>query len=308
MRILFAGTPAVAIPTLNKLLASEHEIVGVLTSPPAPAGRGQKLLSSEVAVAANEAGLHIFEFADINSADSIRELEQLNADVAVVVAYGQLLKAEVLSIVPNGWINLHFSLLPMWRGAAPVQHAILAGDEVTGATTFVLEAGMDTGPIIGQLTTDINPTETAGELLERLSIEGADLMLTTIEAIAKGEAGLIHQANVDVSYAPKISVSDAQIDWKHPALAISRKVRAFNPAPSAWTLLGENKLLVNAVALGDFEAVLQPGEIHVSKNQVLVGTGSVALELVEVKPAGKNWMSAADWARGVRPDVWAFNV
>lgn len=308
MRILFAGTPAVAIPTLNKLLASEHEIVGVLTSPPAPAGRGQKLLSSEVAVAGNEAGLHILEFADINSADSIRELEQLNADVAVVVAYGQLLKAEVLSIVPNGWINLHFSLLPMWRGAAPAQHAILAGDEVTGATTFVLETGMDTGPIIGQLTTDINPTETAGELLERLSIEGADLMLTTIEAIAKGEAGLVQQVNVDVSYAPKISVSDAQIDWKHPALAISRKVRAFNPAPSAWTLLGENKLLVNAVALGDFEEVLQPGEIHVSKNQVLVGTGSVALELVEVKPAGKNWMSAADWARGVRPDVWAFNV
>jgi methionyl-tRNA formyltransferase len=196
----------------------------------------------------------------------------------------------------------------MWRGAAPVQHAILSGDEVTGATTFLLETGMDTGPIIGQLTTDINPTETAGELLERLSVEGADLMLTTIDAIAKGEAGLVPQANVDVSYAPKISVNDAQIDWKHPALAISRKVRAFNPAPHAWTVLGDNKLLINAVALGEFEEVLEPGQIHVSKNQVLVGTGSVALELLEVKPAGKNWMPAADWARGIRPAVWAFNV
>ncbi len=308
MRILFAGTPAVAIPTLNKLLSSEHEVVAVVTAPPAPAGRGQKLLSTEVADAGRAAGLPVFEFADINSTDSIQELVNLNADVAVVVAYGQLLKQEVLSISPNGWINLHFSLLPMWRGAAPVQHAILSGDEVTGATTFLLETGMDTGPIIGQLTTDINPTETAGELLERLSVEGADLMLTTIDAIAKGEAGLVPQANVDVSYAPKISVSDAQIDWKHPALAISRKVRAFNPTPHAWTVLGDNKLLINAVAFGEFQEVLEPGQIHVSKNQVLVGTGSVALELLEVKPAGKNWMPAADWARGIRPAVWAFNV
>jgi methionyl-tRNA formyltransferase len=308
VRILFAGTPAVAIPTLNKLLSSEHEVVAVVTTPPAPAGRGQKLLSTEVADAGRAAGLQVFEFADINSPDSIREIANLNVDVAVVVAYGQLLKQEVLSISPNGWINLHFSLLPMWRGAAPVQHAILSGDEVTGATTFLLETGMDTGPIIGQLTTDINPTETAGELLERLSVEGADLMLTTIDAIAKGEAGLVPQANVDVSYAPKISVNDAQIDWKHPALAISRKVRAFNPAPHAWTVLGDNRLLINAVALGEFEEVLEPGQIHVSKNQVLVGTGSVALELLEVKPAGKNWMPAADWARGIRPAVWAFNV
>ncbi len=308
MRILFAGTPAVAIPTLNKLLSSEHEVVAVVTAPPAPAGRGQKLLSSDVAVAGRAAGLPVFEFADINSPDSTRELVNLNVDVAVVVAYGQLLKQEVLSISPNGWINLHFSLLPMWRGAAPVQHAILSGDEVTGATTFLLETGMDTGPIIGQLTTDINPTETAGELLERLSVEGAELMLTTIDAIAKGEAGLVPQSNVDVSYAPKISVNDTQIDWKHPALAISRKVRAFNPAPHAWTVLGDNKLLINAVAFGEFEEVLEPGQIHVSKNQVLVGTGSVALELLEVKPAGKNWMPAADWARGIRPAVWAFNV
>jgi methionyl-tRNA formyltransferase len=308
VRILFAGTPAVAIPTLNKLLSSEHEVVAVVTTPPAPAGRGQKLLSTEVADAGRAAGLQVFEFADINSPDSIRELVNLNVDVAVVVAYGQLLKQEVLLISPNGWINLHFSLLPMWRGAAPVQHAILSGDEVTGATTFLLETGMDTGPIIGQLTTDINPTETAGELLERLSVEGADLMLTTIDAIAKGEAGLVPQANIDVSYAPKISVSDAEIDWKHPALAISRKVRAFNPAPHAWTVLGDNKLLINAVAFGEFEEVLKPGQIHVSKNQVLVGTGSVALELLEVKPAGKNWMPAADWARGIRPAVWAFNV
>jgi methionyl-tRNA formyltransferase len=308
VRILFAGTPAVAIPTLNKLISSEHEVVAVVTTPPAPAGRGQKLLSTEVADAGRAAGLQVFEFADINSPDSIREIANLNVDVAVVVAYGQLLKQEVLSISPNGWINLHFSLLPMWRGAAPVQHAILSGDEVTGATTFLLETGMDTGPIIGQLTTDINPTETAGELLERLSVEGADLMLTTIDAIAKGEAGLVPQANVDVSYAPKISVNDAQIDWKHPALAISRKVRAFNPAPHAWTVLGDNKLLINAVAFGEFEEVLEPGQIHVSKNQVLVGTGSVALELLEVKPAGKNWMPAADWARGIRPAVWAFNV
>jgi methionyl-tRNA formyltransferase len=308
VRILFAGTPAVAVPTLNKLLSSRHEVVAVVTAPPAPAGRGQKLLSTDVADVGRAAGLSVFEFADINSPDSIRELVNLNVDVAVVVAYGQLLKQEVLSISPNGWINLHFSLLPMWRGAAPVQHAILSGDEVTGATTFLLETGMDTGPIIGQLTTDINPAETAGELLERLSIEGADLMLKTIDAIAKGEAGLVPQATTDVSYASKISVSDAKIDWRHPALAISRKVRAFNPAPHAWTVLGDNKVLVNAVAFGEFEEVLEPGQIHVTKNQVLVGTGSAALELLEVKPAGKNWMPAADWARGIRPAVWAFDV
>lgn len=307
MRLLFAGTPTAAIPTLRKLHAAGHEIAGVITACAAPQGRGRKLQVSPVSEVADELGIPTFEFVDVNSPESHAEIAALAADAVVVVAYGQLLKEATLRLLPLGWINLHFSLLPAYRGAAPVQRAILAGESSTGASTFWIEAGLDSGPVFGQLTLDIGSGETAGELLDRLAVAGADLMLATIDGIAGNSLRPTPQPNADVSYAPKISMAEAKVDWSHPALAIERKVRAFNPSPYAWTEFAGEKLLIGKAELSPTQVELSAGQISVSKNQVLVGTGSTALNLLEVKPAGKGWMKAADWARGVRDATWSFN-
>lgn len=307
MRILFAGTPAAAVPTLQRLHAAGHQIVGVITAPAAPAGRGRKLTASPVSVVANELGIPVFEFTDINSPEARAEILELNPTAVAVVAYGQLLKPSTLELVPQGWINLHFSLLPAYRGAAPVQRAILAGEEVTGASTFWIEAGLDDGPVFGQLTLEIAPSETAGELLERLAAAGADLMAVTFDSLESGNLRPSPQPLSDISYAPKVSVEEAEIDWSHPALAIERKIRAFNPSPFAWTVFEGQKILLGKAEIADTDIELAAGSIFVQKNQVLVGTGSTSLSLLEVKPAGKGWMKAADWARGVRSENWQFH-
>ncbi len=299
MRIAFAGTPAVAIPTLNALLDSEHEIVVVITQPPAPQGRSKSLVLSEVAEFAIANDLPIFDPVSINSPDSIQYLKSLDIDIAVVVAYGQLLKAEALSVFTNGWVNEHFSLLPAWRGAAPVQAAIIHGDEVTGVSTFQLEIGMDTGPIFGQVTTEIKKDETAGDLLDRLSHLGADLVVQTLNAIATGEAKPSVQSKVDVSYAPKLLPAQGQIKWSNPALAISRQIRGFTPRPGAWTLFGDVRIEIAPIEICH-SLDLKPGELRIEKNAVFVGTGSNEIKLSNVKPAGKGWMEASAWARGLR--------
>lgn len=307
MRILFAGTPAAALPTLSALVAAGHEVVGVLTQPPAPAGRGRNLKPSPVAEFASQQQLPLLQPEAANDPRAVAEIAALRPEVAVVVAYGQLLKVELLAVPPLGWLNLHFSLLPEWRGAAPVQRAIIAGDEVTGATVFQLDAGMDTGPILGRLALNIGADETAGELLERLAVAGAPLVVQVLDAISRKRAVAEPQDEAAASYAPKLQPAEARLDWRHPALAISRRVRGCHPEPGAHTFLSGQRLGIGAVRLTSGEPDLAPGVLRVERQRVLVGSGSVPLELVKVKPAGRGWMAAADWARGVRAPLGHFD-
>ncbi|MFF2045858.1 methionyl-tRNA formyltransferase [Kitasatospora sp. NPDC058170] len=302
MRLVFAGTPEVAVPALEALLASDrHEVVAVVTRPDAPAGRGRKLVASPVAQRAEEAGIEILKPAKPSDPEFVARLTELAPDCCPVVAYGALLRPGTLEIPKHGWVNLHFSLLPAWRGAAPVQHAVLAGDEVTGASTFLIEQGLDSGPVYGILTEEIRPTDTSGELLTRLSHAGARLLTATMDGIADGSLHAVAQPSEGITLAPKISVEDARIDWTHPALRVDRVVRGCAPAPGAWTVFrGERLKVSGAVKLLTDASELAPGELAVGKNSVRVGTGSHEIELGEVQPQGKKPMRAADWARGAR--------
>ncbi|MFE0463772.1 methionyl-tRNA formyltransferase [Kitasatospora sp. NPDC058965] len=302
MRLVFAGTPDVAVPALEALLASDrHEVVAVVTRPDAPAGRGRKLVASPVGQRAAEAGIEVLKPEKPSDPDFLARLTELAPDCCPVVAYGALLREPALEIPVHGWVNLHFSLLPAWRGAAPVQHAVLAGDEVTGASTFLIERGLDSGPVFGVITEEVRPTDTSGALLDRLARAGAGLLTATMDGIEDGSLRAVPQPADGITLAPKISVEDARIDWRHPALRIDRLVRGCAPAPGAWTTFrGERLKVSGTVALLPGEQELAPGELAVAKNSVRVGTGSHAIELGEVQPQGKKPMRAADWARGVR--------
>lgn len=305
MRLVFAGTPAAAVPSLTALLASGHDVVGVVTRPDAPAGRGRALVPSPVRVAADDAGLEVLTPARPSEPDFLRRLSELAPDACPVVAYGALLPAVALSVPRLGWVNLHFSLLPAWRGAAPVQHAIIAGDDVTGATTFLIEEGLDTGPTFGSLTEPIAPTDTAGDLLDRLASGGAELLVATMDALETGQARPMPQPAAGVCLAPKITVDDARVRWSIPAYAVDRRIRGCTPAPGAWTTLGEDRLRLGPVrVLGEDEAngvpTLGPGELAATKRDVVVGTASGPVRLGTVQPPGKRAMPAADWARGAR--------
>ncbi|GAA0686739.1 methionyl-tRNA formyltransferase [Kitasatospora atroaurantiaca] len=302
MRLVFAGTPEVAVPALDALLASDrHEVVAVVTRPDAPAGRGRRLVASPVAQRAEEAGIEILKPAKPSDPDFLARLAELAPDCCPVVAYGALLRQDALAIPKHGWVNLHFSLLPAWRGAAPVQHAVLAGDEVTGASTFLIERGLDSGPVFGILTEEIRPTDTSGELLTRLSHAGARLLTATMDGIEDGALQAVPQPADGITLAPKLTVEDARIEWSHPALRIDRLVRGCAPAPGAWTTFRAERLkLSGPVKLLTDSSELAAGELAVSKNSVRVGTGSHEIELGEVQPQGKKPMRAADWARGVR--------
>lgn len=300
MRLLFAGTPDVAVPTLDALVASPHDVVAVLTRADAPAGRGRKLVPSPVRVRAEELGIEVITGRP-RDPEVLERLRELDLDCAAVVAYGELLRPEALEVPRIGWVNLHFSILPAWRGAAPVQRALMAGDEVTGATTFLIDEGLDTGPVLGTLTETIRPRDTSGELLERLATAGAPLMVATMDGLAGNQLGPVAQPADGVSHAAKLTPADAQVDWTVPALAVDRRIRACTPAPGAWTTLPGGERL----GLGPVQPVLEttglgPGEVQVSKRDVLVGTASVAVRLGDVVPVGKKKMAAADWARGAR--------
>lgn len=305
MRLLFAGTPDVALPALDALLDSQHEVVAVLTRPDSRAGRGRALHPSPVRRRAEEAGLQVLTPATLrDDGEFASRLEELEIDCAPVVAYGALLPASVLGIPAHGWVNLHFSLLPAWRGAAPVQHAVLHGDEVTGATTFRIEQGLDTGPVYGTLTETVRPLDTAGDLLGRLAVAGAGLLTATLDGLAAGQMVAVPQPAEGVSTAPRLTPDDARIRWDHPALATDRRVRACTPAPGAWTTTPDGaRLKVGPVRLHPQVTDLAPGAISVTRTEVLVGTGTQAVRLGEVAPAGRRMMPAADWARGARPDA-----
>ena len=306
MKLLFAGTPAAAIPSLEALLGSRHELIAVITQPPAPVGRGRQMQESAVSAWAAEHELPVFVFENINDADARNVLTELDFDAVAVVAFGQILSSQTLALAPHGWINVHFSLLPAWRGAAPVQRCIMAGESTTGATTFVLDAGMDTGKIVGQLTTEIGESETAGELLARLAADGAALLVASFDALEDGTAQPRSQADHDVSYAPKILPADANVKWHHPALGISRWIRGCTPEPGAWTTFDQQRIGIGPVVLATDVVDLAPGELRVTKSAVYVGTGSHAVLLGNVKPAGKPWMPAVDWMRGVRSSELMF--
>jgi methionyl-tRNA formyltransferase len=299
VRCVFAGTPEVAAVALSDLMASPHDVVAVITRPDAPSGRGRALAASPVAALARDAGIDVLQPGSLREPEFLERLTALAPDVAPIVAYGGLVPRAALGIPTHGWVNLHFSLLPQWRGAAPVQHAIWRGDDVTGASTFALEEGLDTGPVYGTLTEAVRPDDTAGELLDRLARAGSGLLLATLDAIASCQAHPVPQVG-DPTFAPKITSDDARVRWTDPALAVDRQVRACTPSPGAWTTCRDERVGIGPVAVAADHEPLEPGRLRVGKRDVLVGTATLPVRLGTVRPAGKREMPAADWARGVR--------
>jgi methionyl-tRNA formyltransferase len=302
LRVLFAGTPEAAVPSLRALLASRHDVVAVLTRPDAPAGRGRRVHRSPVGALADEAGIPVLTPARPSEPDFLDTLRALAPDCCAIVAYGALVPRAALDVPRYGWVNLHFSLLPAWRGAAPVQAAIRHGDEITGATTFRLEEGLDTGPVYGVVTEAVAPTDTAGELLGRLAVSGAALLAATLDGIADGTLRPQPQPADGISHAPKVTVADARVDWAAPAAAGDRRGRSVTPDPGAWTTFRTERLGLGPVTAADpgRSPELKPGELHVEKRRVLAGTATAPVVLGEVRPVGRRPMPAADWARGVR--------
>jgi methionyl-tRNA formyltransferase len=302
VRILFAGTPEPALPSLQRLIDSpNHDVIAVLTRPDAASGRRARLTPSPVAAFALERDIPVLRPDRPNGPEFVAELIDLAPDCCAVVAYGALLRDGLLAVPPLGWINLHFSLLPAWRGAAPVQAAIAAGDTVTGATTFRIEPSLDSGPVFGVVTESIRPTDTAGELLARLSVSGAALLEATLDGIADGSLTAVPQPADGVTVAPKITVDEARVRWELPAHVVDRRIRAVTPNPGAWTLIGDLRVKLGPIEVSDREP-LPPGVIHIDREGVHVGTGSRPVVLGELQPPGKKLMKAADWARGARLD------
>jgi methionyl-tRNA formyltransferase len=317
VRLVFAGTPAAALPTLRALAASRHTLAAVVTRPDAPVGRGRKVNRSPVAELADELGVETLKPAKPNEGWFLDRLRAIAPDCCPVTAYGALLPQAALDIPAHGWVNLHFSVLPAWRGAAPVQHALLRGDDITGATTFRIVKELDAGPVFGTLTEPIRPTDTSGDLLERLAVSGAELLVRTLDGIEDGTVQAVPQPADGISFAPKLTPADAQVDWKLPAHLIDRQIRGCTPDPGAWTELDGARVKLwpvtlaagaglisgaDRVSAGDQAgAALTPGELRVDRSAVYAGTGSVPVRLGDVQPEGKRRMPAADWARGLHP-------
>ncbi|AEF40320.1 methionyl-tRNA formyltransferase [Hoyosella subflava] len=303
MRLVFAGTPEPAVPSLRRLVESgNHDVVAVVTRPDAVAGRGRKQKRSPVGVLADEMGIPVLTPRSPSDPEFVSALKELEPDCCPVVAFGALLPPTVLAIPRYGWINLHFSLLPAWRGAAPVQAAIRAGDDITGASTFLIDSGLDTGPVFGVVTETVRESDTAGELLGRLSETGAALLEKTMDGIADGSLSPVPQPADGSSYAGKITVDAAHIDWHQPAYAVDRHIRAMTPEPGAWTLVDGLRMKVGPVMVTDHPDApqLAPGGIAAMKSAVFIGTATAAVRLGTVQPQGKKAMAAADWSRGAR--------
>lgn len=302
MRLVFAGTPDVAVPSLQAVLDSGHEVVAVVTRPDAPAGRGKKLRPSPVREVAEAAGVEVLTPAKPSDPDFLARLGELAPQAAPVVAYGGLVPPAALAIPQHGWVNLHFSLLPAWRGAAPVQRAVMAGDTVTGATTFLLEEGLDTGPVLGRLTTPIGERETAGDVLGRLAREGAPLLVETLDALEAGTAKATPQPEEGVSHAAKLTLNDARIDWASPTAQVDRLIRGVTPAPGAWTTFRQQRLKVLEARPGEAEVPpgSVPGTLLPSARALHVVSGDGTVHLTRVQQQGRAAMTAVDWARGTR--------
>ena len=336
MRLVFAGTPEVARPALRALVNSRHTVAAVVTRPDAPAGRGRRLVASPVAELAAELGIEALKPDRPRDPSFLDRLRAIAPDCCPVVAYGALLPQSALDIPVHGWVNLHFSVLPAWRGAAPVQHAVLRGDDITGASTFQIVKELDAGPVYGTLTEPVRPTDTSGDLLDRLAVAGAELLVATLDGIEDGTVLAVPQPADGISFAPKLTPDDARVDWKMPAHLIDRQIRGCTPDPGAWTDFESTRLklwpvtlprptapaasapaasasgpaapaasgpAVNAAAEGAPSAALAPGQLRVERAAVYVGTGSVPVRLGDVQQQGKRRMPAADWARGLHADA-----
>ncbi len=312
LRLLFAGTPEAAVPSLRAFAADPRfEVVAVLTRPDAPTGRGRKLTPSPVKAAALDLSIPVIE-SKPRDAGFLDDLSELHVDIAAVIAYGNILPKAALDAVPLGWFNLHFSNLPKWRGAAPVQRAIWAGDATTGADVFKVGEGLDDGPVIASMSVKLSGRETSGELLELLACQGAPMYVDALAAVGEGTAIYTQQAEIGIEYARKITVEDAHIDITASAEAADRQIRACTPNPGAWAELhatGETNETITLHVLRAQPAnpnqpnvprELEPGRIAVGKKNVWMGTATEPLELLEVKAQGKKAMRAADWARGAR--------
>jgi len=300
VRLLFAGTPEPAIPSLQRLLDSaRHEVVAVLTRPDAVAGRGRKLVRSPVGQLADAHGVPVLTPRKPAEPEFLAQLRDLAPDCCPVVAYGALLPAAALAVPRFGWVNVHFSLLPAWRGAAPVQAALRAGDEVTGATTFQIEQSLDSGPLFGVVTEAIRPTDTAGDLLDRLAQSGAELLESTMDGVEAVALQAVPQPTEGVSYAPKVTSQDACVSWRAPAFAVDRLIRSVTPHPGAWTTMSQTRIKLGPVTHAE-PTDLEPGELLVCKDAIFVGTATTAVQLHQVQPPGKKMMAAGDWARGAR--------
>jgi methionyl-tRNA formyltransferase len=303
MRVVFAGTPDVALPSLDAVAASSHEVVAVLTRPDAARGRSKSLVPSPVALRAQQLGLPILRPEHPRDPDFQDALRALAPDCVPVVAYGALLPPSALAIPALGWVNLHFSLLPAWRGAAPVQRALMAGAKTTGSTTFLIDEGLDSGPVYRTLSTPIDADETAGDLLTRLAALGARQLVETLDAVAAGVEP-DPQPEHGVTLAPKVTVADARLDWTASAAQLHDHVRGCSPQPGAWTTLSGERFKILRTRLAD-STDLAPGHVAASKRSVVVGTGAGTLELVTVQPVGKRPMDAVAWARGLHgADLW----
>lgn len=301
MRLVFAGTPATAVPSLQAVLDSpRHDVVAVVTRPDAPSGRGRKLERSPVGALADEHGIEVLTPRRAGDEDFLARLAELAPDACPVVAYGALLPAAALAVPRHGWINLHFSLLPSWRGAAPVQAAIRAGDELTGASTFRIVPELDAGPVFGTVTERIEPTDTSGTLLGRLAVSGAALLLSTLDGVEDGALAAVEQPGDGITYAPKMTVDDAKVDFGQPAIAVDRHIRSVTPEPGAWGWFRGQRLKLGPVRPYGDDRRLPPGELLVERKRVLVGTATVPVALGEVQAQGKKRMAATDWARGTR--------
>ncbi|MEA5362777.1 methionyl-tRNA formyltransferase [Amycolatopsis sp., V23-08] len=300
MKLVFAGTPDPAVPALRALLDSgRHEVVAVVTRPDAQAGRGRHVVRSPVGALADEHGIEVLTPARAGDPAFLARLAELAPDACPVVAYGALLPQSALDIPSLGWVNLHFSLLPAWRGAAPVQAAIRAGDEITGASTFRIVKELDAGPVFGVVTETIAATDTSGELLGRLAESGAKLLLSTMDGLADGTLRAQEQPAEGLSYAPKVTVDDARVSFADPAAAVDRQIRSVTPDPGAWAEFRGERLKLGPVTVLD-EPGPPPGELVLERKRVLVGTATKPLRLGEVQAPGKKRMAATDWARGTR--------
>ena len=296
LRIVFAGTPAAAVPSLRALAASEHEIVAVVTRDDAPLGRKRVLTPTPVATVADELGLPVLKANRVAPLEA--RIAALRPDLGVIVAYGGLLREPLLSTPRLGWINLHFSLLPRWRGAAPVQRALIAGDPVTGAAVFQLVPELDAGPVFARVEQPIGRNETAGHLLEVLAERGAELLGSVVDDLAAGSARAEPQMG-EVTLAPKLELQDGRLDWSRPAVELDARIRGTTPEPGAFAFLAEGeRLKVLDAAIAHDVARLAPGEFDLRAGRLLVGTATDPLHLVTVHPAGKRAMPAADWWRG----------
>jgi methionyl-tRNA formyltransferase len=300
VKVAYAGSPEAAVPPLRALAASSHEVVRVVTQPDKPRGRSGRASGTPVAQAAEELGVPVLRPAHPGDPGFVAELTALAPDCCPVVAYGALLPEDVLDVPTYGWVNLHFSLLPAWRGAAPVQHALRAGDQVTGATTFRIVKELDAGPTYGVMTEAVRPTDTAGDLLGRLAEGGAELLVRTLDGIEDGTLEPRDQPGEGVSLAPKVTVEDARVPWTDPAAAIDRLVRACTPAPGAWTTYEGERFKLGPVRPAADHGPLEPGQLAVSRTAVHVGTATEPVRLGDVQPVGRKRMPAADWARGAR--------